>query len=99
MSCGLKGNALVCIVSNPAKTGACKGSYIAKGTVRRTGKAVLDVGCFGGLPYDVSGFITLRARHKTVRRGVTCTAARSSMRCVNTSKHGFKLRRAGVSSF
>ena len=99
VTCGLKGSALVCIVPNPSKAGSCKGSYVVKGRVRRRGKAVLDVGCFGGLPYDVSGFKTVRSGRRITRRGVTCTAGRRSMRCVNRSKHGFTLKRAGASSF
>lgn len=97
--CGTKGKTLVCIAVNKNQAGACKGGFTGKGRVRRTGRSVLDQGCFGGLPYDVSGFKVLKKGRKVTRKGVTCKAGKASVRCTNRSRHGFVLSRAGASSF
>ena len=110
--CATKESSVLCLIAGQkAATSAAKSKpkpaprkppscgYTASGTVRKRGKATLNLGCFRDNPLRKRSFRTLGYGKKIKLNGVTCTVRRSGVRCVNADKHGFELRRTGTIVF
>lgn len=96
--CATKGSSLTCVILR--QTSKCGQTWTASGTLKRTGPAVMNFGCFSGMPFSAKKYSTLRVGKKKTIGGVTCVIQKSSeVRCTNKAGHGFGLKRTGSTSF
>jgi hypothetical protein len=97
---GLRG-AIVCLIEQQdfVPKRSCDGLYTVDAVISRHGRATKNVGCFGGLPFDMSNARVLGYGHSVTHRNVTCRSSAAGMRCTNVDHHGFLLRRSGLRLF
>jgi hypothetical protein len=97
--CAVKGSAVTCIIRRQNKA-KCTQLYTASGTLKKSGPAVMNFGCFNDKPFSAKRFKTLKYGKKKTVKGVTCVATKKTgMRCTNRAKHGFVLHRKGSTAF
>ena len=75
----------------PAKPKSCEFDYGFSFGVRSTGRAYRN--CVSDAIADPDKTKTLPYGSSASLGGITCTAKRTGLRCVNRSGHGFRLRR------
>lgn len=99
IQCAVSGSAVSCIIRKQDKA-TCTQAFTASGTLKQTGKSVMNFGCFDKKPFSAKTFSTLKYGKAKQVKGVTCTFTKSiGVRCINKDKHGFTLNRKGSTSF